>query len=190
MNHSGEVNIPLTFNIKENIPCRASPYFSYFATNLESIMKPQRKLNTWLPLLFALVMIAGMSIGYQLRENTAKPGSFFKSEKRNPLQEVIDLVQLKYVDKVSTDSLADDAIQQLLAKLDPHSIYIPAQALVEVNEDLQGNFQGIGVEFNIFDDTVHVVTVLENGPSDKAGLQVGDRFLKVGDSAVAGNGIT
>ena len=153
-------------------------------------MKPQRKLNTWLPLLFALVMIAGMSIGYQLRENTAKPGSFFKSEKRNPLQEVIDLVQLKYVDKVSTDSLADDAIQQMLAKLDPHSLYIPAQALGEVNDDLQGNFQGIGVEFNIFDDTVHVVSVLENGPSEKAGLQVGDRFLKVGDTAVAGNGIT
>ncbi len=153
-------------------------------------MKTQRKLNTWLPLLFAVVMIAGMSIGYKLRENVTKPGSFFQAEKKAPLQEVIDLVQLKYVDKVSADALADEAIQQMLAKLDPHSVFIPASTLGEVNEDLQGNFQGIGVEFNIFDDTVHVVTVLEGGPSDKAGLQVGDRFLKVGDSAVAGNGIS
>jgi len=153
-------------------------------------MNSQKKLNTWLPLLFAIVMIVGMTIGYKLRENTTRPGGFFAKEKRTPIQEVFDLIQLKYVDKVNTDTLAGDAIQQMLARLDPHSLYIPATVLGEVNDDLQGNFQGIGVEFNIFDDTVHVVTVLESGPSDKAGLQVGDRFLKVGDSAVAGNGIT
>jgi carboxyl-terminal processing protease len=153
-------------------------------------MIPRRKINIWLPLLFAIVMIAGMSVGYKLRENTARAGSFFKMQKRTPLQEVVDLVQLKYVDTVSQDTLADDAIREMLAKLDPHSVFIPASTLGEVNEDLQGNFQGIGIEFNIFDDTVHVVTVIEKGPSDKAGLQVGDRFLKVGDSVVANNGIT
>src|SRR5689334_20017650 len=125
-------------------------------------MNSQRKLNTWLPLLFALVMIVGMTIGYKLRENTTRPGGFFAKEKRSPIQEVFDLIQLKYVDKVNTDTLAGDVIQQMLTRLDPHSIYIPATTLGEVNDDLQGNFQGIGVEFNIFDDTVHVVTVLEN----------------------------
>lgn len=149
-----------------------------------------RKLNIWLPLLFSLVMIAGMALGYKLRENTAKSGSFFKLQKAGTLQEVVDLIKLEYVDPVSPDSLTGVAIQQMLSKLDPHSIYIPAVTVQDVNEDLQGNFQGIGVEFNIFDDTVHVITVLENGPSDKAGLKVGDRFLKVGDSSVAGNGIT
>ncbi|MEP6747101.1 MAG: S41 family peptidase [Bacteroidota bacterium] len=153
-------------------------------------MTSQKKLNTWLPLLFAIVMIAGMSVGYALRENTARPGSLFKQQKTGPLQQVLDLIQLKYVDPVSADTLADNAIQQVLTKLDPHSIYIPASNLGEINEDLQGNFQGIGVEFNIFSDTVNIVTVMENGPSDKAGLQVGDRILKVGDSLVAGNGIT
>lgn len=153
-------------------------------------MTPQKKLNTWLPLLFAVVMIAGMSAGYVLRENTARPGSLFKKQKSTTLQQVLDLIQLKYVDPVSPDTLTDDAIQQVLSKLDPHSIYIPAVNLGEVNEDLQGNFQGIGVEFNIFSDTVNIITVMENGPSDKAGLQVGDRILKVGDSLVAGNGIT
>lgn len=153
-------------------------------------MTPKKKLNTWLPLLFAIVMIAGMSIGYVLRENTAKPGSLYKKQKTTALQQVLDLIQLKYVDSVGTDTLSNDAIQDMLSKLDPHSIYIPAVNLGEINEDLQGNFQGIGVEFNIFSDTVNIITVMENGPSDKAGLQVGDRIVKVGDSVVAGNGIT
>jgi carboxyl-terminal processing protease len=152
-------------------------------------MTTPKKLNTWLPLLFAVVMIAGMSIGYTLRENTARPGSLFKKSKNTPLQQVLDLIQLKYVDSVAQDTLSDEAIQEVLSKLDPHSIYIPAISLGEVNEDLQGNFQGIGVEFNIFSDTVNIISVVENGPSDKAGLKTGDRIIKVGDSLVAGNGI-
>jgi len=153
-------------------------------------MTTKKKLNTWLPLLFAVVMVAGMSIGYTVRENTAKPGGLFKKQKTTSLQQVLDLIQLKYVDAVGPDTLADDAIQQVLTKLDPHSIFIPAINLGEVNEDLQGNFQGIGVEFNIFSDTVNIITVMESGPSDKAGLLVGDKIIKVGDSLVAGNGIT
>lgn len=151
---------------------------------------PQKKSQIWLPVLFAIVMIVGMSVGFKLRENTAKAGSLFKTQKATRMDQVMDLIQLKYVDKVSTDTLTDEAITQMLTKLDPHSIFIPASTLGEVNEDLQGNFQGIGVEFNIFSDTVHVITVMENGPSEKAGLQVGDRIIKVGDSVVAGNGIS
>ena len=131
-----------------------------------------------------------MSIGYTLRENTARPGSLFKKQKNTPLQQVLDLIQLKYVDSVAQDTLSNDAIQQVLSKLDPHSIFIPAVSLGEVNEDLQGNFQGIGVEFNIFSDTVNIVSIVENGPSYKAGLKTGDRIIKVGDSLVAGNGIS
>ncbi len=155
------------------------------------MMTTGKKLNTWLPVLFSVVMIAGISIGYTLRENTTRPGSgLLKKQKTGTLQQVLDLVRFNYVDPVSPDTLADDAIQQVLSKLDPHSIYIPAVNLGEVNEDLQGNFQGIGVEFNIFSDTVNVITVMENGPSDKAGLHTGDKIIKVGDSLVAGNGIT
>ena len=131
-----------------------------------------------------------MSIGYTLRENTARPGSLFKKQKSTPLQQVLDLIQLKYVDSVAQDTLSNDAIEQVLSKLDPHSIYIPAVNLGEVNEDLQGNFQGIGVEFNIFSDTVNIVSIVEKGPSDRAGLKTGDRIIKVGDSVVAGNGIS
>ena len=130
-----------------------------------------------------------MMIGFNLRENTMT-NNFFKLPRRTPLQEVLDLVRLKYVDAINTDTLADDAIQEMLSHLDPHSIYIPASKLQEVNEDLQGNFEGVGVEFQIIDDTVNVTSVLPDGPSAIAGLLPGDRFLKVGDSTVAGNHIT
>src|SRR6185312_1524194 len=148
-----------------------------------------KKLQVWLPLLFAMVMLAGMVIGFRLRGNL-RPTGFFLTRQQTPVQEVMDLISMKYVDSVPADSLNDDAIDGMLTHLDPHSIYIPAVDLSEVNEDLQGNFEGIGVEFQIFDDTVNVMNVLPGGPSDRAGLQVGDRFLKVGDSVVAGNGIT
>jgi carboxyl-terminal processing protease len=94
------------------------------------------------------------------------------------------------VDNVNTDTLGNDAIQEMLTHLDPHSVFIPASDLQELNEDLEGNFKGIGVEFQIINDTVHVVNVLPKGPSDEAGLQIGDRFISVGDSVVAGKNIT
>lgn len=139
-------------------------------------------------MLFAIIMILGMLIGYRLRENTNTTG-FFNTRKQAPIQEVMDLVNSSYVDTVNMDSLGDDAIQGLLTHLDPHSIFIPALDVPEMNEDLQGNFEGIGVEFQLFDDTVNVVSVLAGGPSEKAGLLMGDKFIRVNDSLVAGNGI-
>ncbi|GGA91567.1 S41 family peptidase [Puia dinghuensis] len=148
-----------------------------------------KKLQVWLPLLFAIVMIVGMIIGFRLRGNI-RPTGIFVARKPTPVQEVMDLINMNYVDSISPDTIAGDAIEGMLTHLDPHSVYIPAADVTEVNEDLQGNFEGIGVEFQIFDDTVNVVNVLPGGPSDKANLKVGDKFLKVGDSVVAGNGIT
>jgi carboxyl-terminal processing protease len=148
-----------------------------------------KKLNFWLPLLFAVVMILGMLIGFRLYPST-NTGGFFKTGKLNPVQEVLDIIKDKYVDSVHTDSLGEEAIQGLLSHLDPHSYYIPAADQVAMNEDLQGNFQGIGVEFQILSDTVNITNVLSGGPSDKAGLLVGDQIIRVNDSLVAGNGIT
>lgn len=139
------------------------------------------KLKVWLPLLFALVMVLGMMIGYQLRDKT-QGGRFLSLNNRSALQELVELIRTKYVDPVQTDSLIQVAADELLSKLDPHSVYIPAKDLMEVNEELMGNFQGIGVEFQLFSDTVNVITVMKGGPSEKAGIQVGDRFIKVNDS--------
>ncbi|HTR28929.1 MAG TPA: S41 family peptidase [Puia sp.] len=148
-----------------------------------------KKIQVWVPLLFAIVMIVGMVIGFRLRGNIRTNG-FFKTRKSSTVEEVLDLVNNFYVDSVSTDTLGDNAITGMLSHLDPHSSYIPVSEMAEMTEDLQGNFEGIGIEFQIFDDTVNVMNVLADGPSDKAGLKVGDKFVKVGDSVVAGNGIT
>lgn len=143
-----------------------------------------KKLQVWLPMVFSLVMIAGMFFGFKLHQQTGSTGNFFKRDKRSALQEALDLIKNRYVDSVGVDSLQDDAMQGLMEHLDPHSFYIPASDLSETNEDIIGNFQGIGVEFNIFKDTVHVLYVIPNGPSDKAGLLIGDKILAVDDSSV------
>ncbi len=136
-----------------------------------------------MPLLFAVVMTVGMWLGYQLRENTTGAVGFMTNTKSNSLQEILNLVQNKYVDTVSIDSLKETAITEMLTHLDPHSVYIPASELEGVNEDMQGNFMGIGVEFQIFSDTVNIVNVIEDGPSYKAGVQVGDKLILVNDTA-------
>jgi carboxyl-terminal processing protease len=148
-----------------------------------------KKLQVWLPLILSVCMVAGMFIGYRIKGNMPNTGIFF-TERPRPVQEVMDLIKREYVDKENEDSLGNTAIQSMLAKLDPHSVYMPAQELEDVNEDMEGKFYGIGIEYNIFNDTINVLNVLPNGPSDKAGLQVGDKFLKVGDSLIAGVHIT
>jgi carboxyl-terminal processing protease len=149
-----------------------------------------KKLQVWFPLLFAMAMIIGMYFGYKLRDYMPLSKNVFRSGNRGQLQEVIELIRARYVDAVNLDTLNDNAIQEMLSHLDPHSVFIPAKQLQDVNEDLAGRFEGIGVEFNIFLDTVHVLNVLRDGPSDKAGLRVGDRIIMVDDSIVAGNQIT
>lgn len=112
--------------------------------------------------------------------------SFFGRTQRNPVQEILELVKQKYVDTVNTDSLGQFAIQDMLNQLDPHSIYIPPVELQTVNEEMQGNFQGVGIEFVMLNDTLHVVYVMPKGPSEKAGLQVGDQLIRANDSLVSG----
>ncbi|MBV9987142.1 MAG: S41 family peptidase [Chitinophagaceae bacterium] len=141
----------------------------------------KKKMQVWLPLLFAVIMVAGMAIGYQLRDKT--PGSsFFSFSKRTSLQELLELVKGKYVDNVPTDSINEIAANEVLSHLDPHSVYIPADRLKEVNEELAGHFQGIGIEFQLLDDTVNVTNVIKGGPSEQAGILVGDKLISVDDS--------
>jgi carboxyl-terminal processing protease len=148
-----------------------------------------KKIQIWLPLLLSVAVIAGMFLGFKLRDT--QPGkNFFSIDKPRPLQEVMNLIQQKYVDEVKMSALGDSAIAAVLHSLDPHSVYIPAEDLQAVNEDIAGNFFGIGIEFNIFNDTLHVLNVIPDGPSFKAGIQVGDKFIKVNDSTIAGKQIT
>jgi carboxyl-terminal processing protease len=140
-----------------------------------------KKLQVWLPLLFSIVMVLGMIIGYEIRGNSKNKG-FFYSGKSSSLQEMLELVKDKYVDAVNVDSLTEITASSFLSHLDPHSVFIPASDFRDVNDELMGNFQGIGVEFQIFDDTVNVVRVMKGGPSEKAGIEIGDKLIKCNDS--------
>ncbi len=153
-------------------------------------MMGNKKLQVWLPLLFSLVLIAGMFLGFKLGGQSGNGKGLFATNKRNSLQEALDLIRRRYVDSVNIDSLEGHAIQDIMNELDPHSVYLPPVELKEANEDLAGNFDGIGVEFNIFSDTVNVVYVFPGGPSEKAGLQIGDKLLKVNDSSLARKGFS
>jgi len=153
-------------------------------------MMGNKKLQVWLPLIFSIVLIAGMFLGYRLRGNSSGKNDFFAINRRSSLQEALDLIKLKYVDSVHIDSLEGKAIEEMMAELDPHSVYLPPVDLKEANEELAGNFEGIGVEFNIFSDTVNVVYVIPNGPSDKAGLKIGDKIIRVNDSSMTRKPLT
>jgi carboxyl-terminal processing protease len=140
-----------------------------------------KKLQVWLPILFSITMVLGMLIGYQLKERTGG-NRFFNLSGKTSLQEVVELIKGKYVDKIAADSINQLAVSQLLSHLDPHSSLIPKEDLSENNEQLMGNFQGIGVEFQLFNDTVNVMSVIKGGPSEKAGILVGDKLITVNDS--------
>ncbi|HQQ96219.1 MAG TPA: S41 family peptidase [Cyclobacteriaceae bacterium] len=141
-----------------------------------------------LPLVLAIGLAAGVLIGVSFNSSSV-PG-YSAGDDVQKLKEVLGLIREEYVDTTKTDVLVDEAIQHMLEKLDPHSSYIPISQRTEANEDLQGNFEGIGIEFNIFHDTLVVVTALSGGPSEAVGLQPGDKIVKVGDKEIANVGLT
>jgi carboxyl-terminal processing protease len=149
----------------------------------------KRKLTVWLPLLLSISMVVGMYMGYKM--GRTMPGkSFFYKETRRPLQEVMDLIKSRYVDEVDLQALSDTAIEAILAGLDPHSEFIPATDVDQRNDEINGSFYGIGIEFSIISDTLHVINVLKDGPSFKAGLKTGDKIIKAGDSIISGKKIS
>lgn len=148
-------------------------------------------VKAWVPILFALILIAGMAIGFNLRDSLRNKRDITTIIQRNDrLEQIIDLINARYVDSVNTNLLYEDAVKGIIQHLDPHTVYIPADRLQYVNEELEGSFFGIGVEFSIVEDTIQITSVMENGPAEVAGIQVGDKLVKVGDSLVAGTGIT
>ena len=105
------------------------------------------------------------------------------------LSRVLDVINMFYVDTVDNDKIVEAAIVEMLKELDPHSVYVSKDEVKEMNEPLEGNFEGIGVQFNIFNDTILVVNPIPGGPSEKLGIRAGDRIIKIDDQVVAGIGI-
>lgn len=140
-----------------------------------------------LPLILCIGLAAGVLIGASL---TNKAGSGDISNDVQKFREVLSLVKNEYVDKAETDVLVEDAIEHMLGKLDPHSSYLSAKDQVAANEDLRGNFEGIGIEYNIFHDTLVVVSALSGGPSESVGLRSGDKIVKVNETNIASIGLS
>jgi carboxyl-terminal processing protease len=105
------------------------------------------------------------------------------------LDALMSMINYAYVDSIDEKKISDDAIRNLLKELDPHSVYIPAEELKEVNEPLVGNFEGIGVQFSILEDTIMITQTISGGPSEKLGLRAGDRIVKIDGNSVANIGI-
>lgn len=144
------------------------------------------KMNSTRIALIAAVLVAlGMLVGYKMQN----PKQTKHIQGLNKFQEVYNFVKGNYVDEVDGETVIDNAIVGMLKSLDPYSIYIPAKELQAKQEDLQGSFDGIGVEFNIVEDTIFVVSPIVGGPSEELGIQSGDRIIKVDEKPFAGVGI-
>ncbi len=140
-----------------------------------------------LPLYLSIAVIFGLFIGVSIGGNSGNMLSFSKSStQERKIKRLINFIENDYVDKVSTDSLLDGAITQMLGKLDPHSVYIPKENLQAVQESMQGKFVGIGVQFRIISDTITVIQPIKGGPSIKAGIKAGDRILMANKDTLFG----
>jgi carboxyl-terminal processing protease len=147
------------------------------------------KRSVFLPLLVAFSVVTGILIGIYLPRQTDIPQHFGIRSKNDKMNMIINKIESDYVDPVDRSELIESAIPSMLKKLDPHSIYIPARELRRANESILGNFEGIGISFNMLTDTILVISTIPGGPSEKLGLQAGDKILYVNDSLVAGKGI-
>ncbi len=156
---------------------------------MESTPTPKRRY--YLPLAFALVLGTGLYFGSRLNAPFIKERSIFSTSNQfNKFSDVLGYIQQEYVDTVNREQLVNLSIEKMLQSLDPHSSYIPAEDLKEATEPLEGNFEGIGIEFHLQSDTIMVVSAISGGPSENVGLRAGDRIVMVDDTVVAGVNIS
>ena len=139
-----------------------------------------KKTAVWVPLLTAVAFVAGILFGTKFLKSNPSWDAMAK------IDEMMGIISEEYVDNVDTDSILEASIPDILAKLDPHTVYIPASELQSTNEVLEGSFGGIGIVFNMLTDTATVVEVVSGGPAEKVGMLAGDRILTVNDSTIAG----
>jgi len=147
------------------------------------------KKNLLLVLIVFSSLIGGIILG-NLLSSRANGNSVFSHGGHSKVDDLLSIINNHYVDTVNVNEMTEGLMTDLVSKLDPHSVYIPASDLVDVNSELEGSFSGIGVQFNIQNDTVMIVSVISGGPSEKVGLLAGDRIVQVNDTAFVGKKIT
>ena len=142
----------------------------------------------WFPLVLAF--LSGVVVAFILFKRLQPKSHFASPSNYGKIGEVMDYIQNYYFDTVDNEKLIETTLATLLESLDPHSAYATAEENKRLTESLDGAFEGVGIQFNILNDTVMVVAVVSGGPSEKAGIRAGDRIVSVNDSTIAGNGIT
>lgn len=150
------------------------------------------RLYYYLPIIFALLLVLGIFIGSRLSPIYTSDRGLFSIDlsKYDKINDLINYIEKDYVDTISKNKLTENAILGIIQNLDPHSVYIPASDLMSVNDELSGQFEGIGVQFIIYKDTIAVMMPVIGGPSEKAGIKAGDRIVEIDGENVAGKGIT
>jgi len=155
--------------------------------------EPPKKYNAFLPIILSLVLVIGLWLGYFLSnrlQNNSPLSNNNSAATNDKINSLLDYIEYQYVDTINKKDLVEKTVTSMLQSLDPHSSYIAASEFETVNEPLEGNFDGIGVEFNIIKDTIRVITPIEGGPSEKIGIRAGDKIVKVEGKIVAGVKIT
>ncbi len=148
------------------------------------------------PIYISISVSAGILLGilivsgFPSSEKYSVLGKNSEAAKFNKLKNMLELVHNEYVDTINESHLIEKTIEKTLGQLDPHSSYVPTSELEEETEVMQGNFEGIGIQFRMEEDTLYVVSVIAGGPSQKAGLLTGDRIVKINDSVVAGKNVS
>ncbi len=137
-----------------------------------------------------LLVMIGIVVGFTMKEGFSAGKIEEINNNIDKFREALWFVERNYVSEPKTDQLVEDAINGMLEGLDPHSFYIPAKEMQEMDEQMSGSFEGIGVEFNLLKDTIYVVAAIAGGPSEQLGIQSGDRIIKIDGGNVAGTGIT
>jgi carboxyl-terminal processing protease len=137
-----------------------------------------------LPIIIAITLAGGIFIGAKMFSTSTNGNDLNKSA--NKFRDILFYINSEYVDTVNTEQLTEDAINKMLEKLDPHSVYIPPKDYEMAKAQLEGDFEGVGIEFQIIKDTLLVVTPISGGPSEAVGLQAGDKIVKVDDKSVSG----
>jgi carboxyl-terminal processing protease len=148
-----------------------------------------KKTKIYLPLLLGIAIAFGIFLGSSLNYQKKTITFFGGTPQEKKIKRLIDYIQYEYVDEVDTDSLLDGTIKNMLSKLDPHSVYIPAKEHEAITESMNGKFVGIGIQFRMYKDSLTVIKVLENGPSKKAGIKAGDRILIANNDTLYGRNI-
>ena len=149
-----------------------------------------RNTSRFMPLIIAISVVIGISIGTFYAKHYGGNRLGIVNGSSNKLNALLYVIDEQYVDTVNMDELVEKAMPQILAELDPHSVYIPAQNLEEVNSELEGSFSGVGIQFTIQQDTIHVNQIVPGGPAEKVGMLAGDRIVRVDDSLFVGKGLT